>query len=42
MDRYMVVTRIIKGSWEPTHVFSAASAVLVWGFAAGKINKIDR
>jgi 7 transmembrane receptor (rhodopsin family) len=34
LDRYMAVSRIIKGSWEPSKVFTVTCCVLIWGFSA--------
>lgn len=35
VDRYLAITRLIKGAWEPSKIFCAAGAVFVWGLAAG-------
>ncbi|CRL05729.1 CLUMA_CG018758, isoform A [Clunio marinus] len=35
LDRYMAVVRVIKGSWEPSKLFTITCCIIIWGFSAG-------
>lgn len=35
LDRYMAVVRLSKGTYEPSGLFCATCAVLIWGLSAG-------